>query len=75
MDTLSVTTSEKPDGAFLSRWKWRQEGAKQPKAGEIVVHLDEAYKDDRIIIAELGALHHLLEERQIHGQNRLRSLP
>lgn len=71
MDTLSVTTAEGAEGAFVTRWKWRQNGAKQPLAGEIIVRLDESYKEDRIIIAELGALHYLLEERQIHGQNRL----
>lgn len=71
MDTLSVTTSERPDGAFLTRWKWRQQSAKQPKAGEIVVRLDESYQEDRAIIAELGSLYHLLEERHIHGENRL----
>lgn len=71
MDTLTVATSERPDGAYLTRWKWRQGSAKQPKAGEVIVHLDKAYKDDRIIIAELGALHYLLEERHIHGANRL----
>jgi hypothetical protein len=71
MDTLSVNTAEGPGNSFTTKWKWRQHGAKQPLAGEIVVHLHDVYKDDRRIIAELGAIHHLLEERHIHGSNRL----
>lgn len=71
MDTLSVTTAEGVDGAFMTRWQWRQSGAKQPLAGEIVVRLDESYRYDRAIIAELAAIHYLLEERQVHGKNRL----
>jgi len=71
MDTLSVTTADGTNGVFLIRWKWWQSGAKQPVAGEIAVRLDESYRHDRAIIAELGAIHYLLEERQIHGTNRL----
>ncbi|WP_303784078.1 hypothetical protein [Azovibrio restrictus] len=71
MDTLSVTTAEGVDDAFVTRWKWRQSGAKQPLTGEIIARLDESYKDDRAIIAELGAIHYLLEDRHIHGANRL----
>lgn len=71
MDTLSLNTTPNPDGTFTTRWKWRQGGAKQPLAGEIAVRLDESYRDDRVIIAELGAIHYLLENRHIHGENRL----
>jgi hypothetical protein len=71
MDTLSVNTIEDSGNSFTTKWKWRQHGAKQPLAGEIVVHLHDVYKDDRRIIAELGAIRHLLEERHIHGINRM----
>jgi hypothetical protein len=71
MDTLSVNTTEGPGNSFTAKWKWHQHGAKQPLAGEIIVHLHDTYQDDRRIIAELGAIHHLLEERHIHGENRL----
>ena len=40
-------------------------------AGEIVVRLDESYRHDRAIVAELAAIHYLLEERHVHGENRL----
>lgn len=71
MDTLTVVTRQNADDTFTTRWKWRQNGARQPRAGEIVVRLDESYRHDRAIIAELGAIHYLLEERHIHGGNRL----
>jgi len=71
MDTLSVKTTPNENGTFTALWKWRQHGAKQPIAGEIVVQLDESYRHDRAIIAELAAICYLLEERHIHGENRL----
>jgi hypothetical protein len=71
MDTLSVNTIEDSGNSFTAKWKWRQHGAKQPLGGEIVVHLHDVYKADRRIIAELGAIYPLLEERHIHGKNRL----
>lgn len=71
MDTLSVKTTPNENGTFTALWKWRQHGAKQPIAGEIVVRLDESYRHDRAIVAELAAIHYLLEERHVHGENRL----
>jgi hypothetical protein len=71
MDTLSVNTIEGSRNSFTAKWEWYQHGAKQPLAGEVLVRLDESYLDDRRIIAELGSIHHLLEERHIHGSNRL----
>lgn len=70
-DTLAIKTRPNEDGSFSVLWRWRQGGAKHPLAGEIVVRLDESYRLDRTIIAELGAIHYLLEKRHIHGENRL----
>jgi hypothetical protein len=73
MDKLLVRTTEGPDNTFTTQWQWFQQNAKHPVAGEIVVRLHESFRDDRPIIAELGAIHYLLEERRIHGRNRLGS--
>lgn len=71
MDTLTVATTEGDDGSFVTRWKYRQHGEKQPDAGVIITRLDESYNLDRPIIAELGAIQHLLDVRKIHGPGRL----
>lgn len=73
MHTLSVTTSGAPDEEqFVVRWAWRASNASMPsKGGTVAVALNKRYTEDRDILAELGALHHLLCVQQVHGQNRL----
>jgi hypothetical protein len=75
MDRLSVNTQANVDGSFSVLWNWSVDAAtvrRQPnRGGTIRVTLDEKHQEDRSILAELAALHHLLEVRQIHGENRL----
>lgn len=73
MDTLSVATQhDTSTGAYTVSFQWKQQGAKQPSMGGVVnVALHERYSEDRAVLAELSALHHLLCVEQIHGVNRL----
>lgn len=36
MDELSLNTTPNPDGTFTTRWKWRQQHARQPGKGGVV---------------------------------------
>jgi len=73
MDKLSLNTTPNPDGTFTTRWKWRQQDARQPgKGGVVRVSLpNNGWVQDKPILAELAALHHLLEVEQVHGRGRL----
>ena len=73
MDTLSINTTPNQDGTFSARWKWRQHGARQPgKGGVICVSFkNNGWTDDKVILAELSAIHHLLEAEKVHGPGRL----
>ncbi|MDP1573103.1 MAG: hypothetical protein Q8M09_08260 [Pseudomonadota bacterium] len=72
MDTLSVFTHPNQDGTFAVHYKWRQGEAKMPgRGGVVMVTLHQKHADDRSILAELGALHHLLCVEQVHGEKRL----
>jgi len=72
MDTLSVSTHPNQDGTFAIHYKWQQAGAKMPgRGGVVTVSLHQKNADDRPILAELGALHHLLCVEQVHGEKRL----
>jgi hypothetical protein len=73
MDVLSVVTDPLPrsDGVFVTRWRWRAMGSRAPIGGQVAVALDERYALDRPIIAELGAIHYLLEKRQVRPSQRL----
>lgn len=73
MDDLSLNTTPNPDGTFTTRWKWRQQHARQPgKGGVVRVSLpNNGWAQDKPILAELAALHPLLEVEQVHGQGRL----
>ncbi len=72
MDRLSVTTIANPDGTFTTRWQWRQNDTKQPsRGGTANVSLAPRWNEDRDILAELAAIHHILCVEQVHGQNRL----
>lgn len=78
MDRISVSTKAKPDGTFKTSWEWWQnvhiiyDEPPVPKAaGIITVSLAPRWTDDRAILAEIAAIHHLLCVEEIHGRNRL----
>jgi len=73
MDELSLNTTYNPDGTFTTHWKWRQELARQPgKGGVVRVSLQNSnWTQDRPILAELAAIHLLLDVEQVHGRRRL----
>ena len=71
MDTLTLKTTHKTDSLFVTEWQWRQAGARQPVTGEVEVSVNSVHKDDRASLAELRAIYYLLEDRRIHGGNRL----
>lgn len=71
MDTLFVSTQDAGD-EFVTTWRWQPNTATVPSiGGTIDVTLGERYTEDRRILAELGAIHHLLSVEQVNGQNRL----
>lgn len=72
MDTLSVMTNPVADDAFVTRWKWRRDNASIPSlGGAVTVKLSSRHAADKIILAELGAIHHLLCVAEVQGANRL----
>jgi len=71
MDALTLKTTQTSDNLFMVAWQWRQAGARQPVAGEVAVSVDPSHKEDQPALAELRAIHYLLEVRKIHGINRL----
>lgn len=73
MDTLAVNTISLNDGTFTIRWKWRRQQARQPSKGGVVrVSLpNNGWAQDKPILAELAAIHRLLEVERVHGEGRL----
>jgi len=78
MDKLSVLTTTNSDGTFNTRWQWWQninlthEKPWLPKAGGVIaLSLAPKWTEDRAILAEVCAIHHLLCIEQIHGAHRL----
>lgn len=74
MDTLSVSTVPVDADRFEVRYKYAQLGAREPGvAGRVLVSLAQRpdWTQDRAILAELAALHHLLCVREVQGANRL----
>lgn len=72
MDTLSVSTCAEDDGQYATQWKWRRGNANMPSSGgTITTRVSAKYSDDQVILAELGAIHHLLCVVQVQGTNRL----
>lgn len=78
MDRISVSTTANPDGTYAARWEWWQnvnlhaEGLALPKTtGNITVSLAPRWVDNRAIMAEISAIHHLLCVEQIQGKSRL----
>lgn len=71
MGTLSVSAIESGE-VFLVRYKMIEQGAKMATiSGKLTVSLGKRFIQDRSILAELGALHHLLYVREVQGQRRL----
>lgn len=71
MDTLSLKTQLQEDGRYAVSWQWWQGKTQEPHAGLVHVSVDPSHDQDRALLAELRALYYLLEDRKIHGQNRL----
>ncbi|MGB9618933.1 MAG: hypothetical protein ACPL7K_00815 [Armatimonadota bacterium] len=73
MDIVSLNTATNPDGTFTVRWKWRQQQARQPSKGGVVrvSFPNNGWTQDRPILAELAAVHRLLEVEKVHGHGRL----
>lgn len=72
MDTLTVATINQDANNFLVQWKWKQNGARQPNVGgTLSVALHDRFTDDRSILAELGAIYHLMCDREVQGKSRL----
>lgn len=71
MGTLSVSTQEVGE-VFQVRYKMVEQGAKVATVcGVLSINLNNRFNLDRPILAELGALHHLLYVKEVHGQHRL----
>ncbi len=70
MDTLNLRTELVDAANARFSWQWHQAHASQPVAGELLIRLDPAHEQDGATLAELFGIHHLLEVRKIHGQNR-----
>jgi hypothetical protein len=68
---IAVQTDALDDGAFLTRWKWKTNPNSRPYAGTIRVTVDLAHKEERLALAEIQALHYLLEIRKVQGENRI----
>ncbi|CAN7645345.1 hypothetical protein LJR129_005013 [Acidovorax sp. LjRoot129] len=71
MSVLAVLTKEQEDGSFLTKWSWKQQATARPLVGTIRVTVDSAHREDRDALAELQALYHLLEVRNVQGSNRM----
>ncbi len=78
MDKLSFSTTTNPDGTFNTRWQWwqninfpHQEPWLPKSGGVITLSLAAKWTEDRPILAEVCAIHHLLCNESIHGTKRL----
>jgi hypothetical protein len=71
MDVISVSTVPNDDGTFAVRYKLCRSGGKAvQRAGMVTVALHSRYSEDRPILAELGALHHLLADDPVLESSR-----
>lgn len=73
MSIIAVNTEALEDGAFLTRWKWKTNPNSRPYVGTIRVTVDPEHDQERLALAEIQALHHLLEVRKVQGDNRIGS--
>lgn len=71
MSVLAVNTESAEGGDFITRWKWKTNPNSRPIQGSIKIKVDACHTSDRAALAEIHALHYLLESREIHGENRL----
>lgn len=69
-DTLSVQTRS-GDGYYETAWRiWYNEGRQPTRGGVVRTRLAERWLDDRPALAELAALHHLLESAKVRDPGR-----
>lgn len=73
MDTVSVQATEAQGDRFNISWRWHQNNTPAPTGGSFFVRVSGVAKEEAGALAELRALYYLLEERQVHGANRLGS--
>lgn len=72
MDKLSIRTVPQVDGQFLVEWRWNRGGPVSILGGDFRVSVDPCHTTDRAALAELRAIYHLLEVRNLHnGAKRL----
>ena len=71
LDTLIVSTEAEEAGSFMTHWQWVQKGWTQALSGVVRVHVPAHFIHERRTIAEARAIRYLLEERSVHGKNRL----
>lgn len=75
IDTLQIVTSQNGDGTFCSLWQWSRDNAHGAlKGGVITTQLNVNELADRAILAELAAIHYLLEDRKINAANSNKNL-
>ena len=72
IDTLQVTTTANGDGSFCTKWQWsRDNSCGALHGGRITSLLNVPDMLDREILAELSAIHYLLEERRLGANNSI----
>lgn len=71
MDTLALKTTLNNDREAEVLWRWYQGKTKNPLGGSIVVTDLNELPGDLRAVAELRGINYLLQERQVHGINRL----
>lgn len=68
MDALTLHTSPSDDGQFEVQWQWARSNQRIPNTGLLNVSVDGKWTQDRAALAEVQAIFHLLQEREIHGK-------
>ena len=72
IDTLQVFTAANGDGTFSTKWQWSRENSNGALLGGIInTKLNVPEKLDREILAELSAIHYLLEDRRLGTNNSI----
>lgn len=70
MDLLTVRAEKKDAKICTVSWSFQQNMTPVARGGRLLVRLQGAQDADALAVAELRALYHLLEEREIHGTKR-----
>lgn len=68
MDALTLKTVLGEDGAFQVQWQWARRNQRIPQVGVLHVSVDPKWTQERAALAEVQAIFHLLQEREIHGK-------